>query len=235
MTAFQLSLPGFEGPVEALQPMVSARQLPLEELPLASIPAQFLAQTGSSTHFDLDLAGEVMSAVSRLMLMKSMHLLATPHLDEEEEHSVRVPGTELPSLRAAAARLSERQDRHAFASAGRMGLVPRTIEPRPARLLADSWAHIRDREERGVAHAVVPPFVRLEVAVRRIMHRIQAGRRSLLSNVIGSGSRRDAVMYFLAMLELVRTGRARAEQSATFAEIVIERAHTGDRQSSRAG
>lgn len=235
MSPFQLSLPGFDGPVDALPSMVSARQLTLEEMPLAAIPAQFLEATRRQEQVDLEAAGEVLSAVSRLMLLKSIHLLAEPEDDPED---VSIGGSEdrrMPGLQEAAALLSAYQGRPAYSTPGDVDLVPRLTEPRSPVSLVNAWTHLRAREGRSIVRAAVPAFVRLEVAVSRLLSRLRTGTTVQLGTLLRGASRRDVVMHFLAVLELARAGQVAVRQDETFEEITLEWARPDAQQHIRAG
>lgn len=232
---FQLTLPGFEGPVDALPPLVSARRLEVDELPLAEIAAQFLAETQRREEVDLDQAGEVLSAVARLMLMKSIHLLAQPAEDEPEEAPVREPADDIELIREAARSLGLLQGMEMYPASDRPPLVPRRTQPRSPRLLLEAWNQLRVREAKRLVRASVPTFVRLEVAVSKLIGRLRAGRAVVLSHVIEGGGRRDVVVHFLAALELVRTRRARVTQPSLFGDITLEWIGVDDRAEQRAG
>jgi segregation and condensation protein A len=235
MTAgFQLSLPGFDGPVEELPAVVSARQLALDEIPLASIPSQFLAAAGGSDKIDLDLAGEVLAATARLMLMKSVQLLAQPQTDEEDER-VEGPRERDPALAGPTRALSERQGSRSYASVGRIDSVPRLSGTRPVRSLTQAWRAVIAREVDGPAHAAVPAFVRLEAAISRIIARVGHHAGTSFRKVLGRATREDAVMHFLATLELLRRGEVEAEQDELFGDIRLERANVDRERADRAG
>lgn len=235
--AFQLSLPGFDGPVEVLPSLVASRQLALDQLQLAEIPAQFLAATRRQEEIDLDVAGEVLASVARLMFMKSVQLLAQPvqETTDAEDGPPRHRTGDAGPVRAAALRLGELQGRESFPAPGRLDLVPRRTESRSPGLLLDAWRSIAERDARGVVRAVVPAFVKLEVAMSRMLRGLRGrGTLSFLGLVKGA-NRRDAVVHFLAALELVRRGQAVARQSGLFSDIALEWAEDAAERQSRAG
>lgn len=233
MTAgFQLTLPGFDGPVDELPAVVSARQLALEEIPLASIPSQFLAITTDGV--DLEIAGEVLAATARLMLMKSVQILAQPP-DAEDDMRVAAREDPDPGLLAPVLVLAERQGFTAYPSVGRADGVPRISEARPVHTLAEAWQSVQAREADGRIRAHVPAFVRLEAAISRIISRLSRGAGLSFRSMLGHASRQDVVMHFLATLELLRRGEAAVEQDQVFGDIRIGRASVGRERADRAG
>lgn len=234
MTAgFQLSLPGFEGPVDELPGAVSARQLALEEIPLASIPSQFLAVTGAG-NVDLDVAGEVLAATARLMLMKSVHLLSQPPTADQEE-TVGAVRERDPAFLTPALVLAGRQGSITYPSVGRVESVPRMSGTRPVQSLAEAWQAILTREADGRTRAAVPAFVRLEAAISRIISRLSRSAGVSFRKLLGRATREEAVMHFLATLELLRRGEAEAEQDALFGDIRLGRANDERERAERAG
>jgi segregation and condensation protein A len=214
---FQLSLPGFDGPVDELPSVVTARQLALDDIPLASIPTQFLAAARDGA-IDLDLAGDVLAATARLMLMKSAHLLAQPQ-EQDDEPELAAAREKDPRLLEPAAALAARQGTMLYPSVGRSESVPRIAGTRPVSGLVDAWRGMRSRETEGRARASVPAFVRLEVAVSRIISRLGRGVRVSLNNMLGRATREEVVMHFLAALELARRGDIQVEQDTLFGDI----------------
>lgn len=222
---FQLSLPGFDGSLEELPSVVSTRQLALDDIPLASIPSQFLAATDAGD-VDLDVAGEVLAATARLMLMKSVHLLAQPVEEEEDDPGTHGPRQRDETMVAPALMLATRQNAVMYPSVGRAGSIPRKAGTRPVGGLADAWKAMLARERHADAAAAVPAFVRLEVAMGRIVTALTGRPRASLQRLLGRATRREAVMGFLAALELVRRNEVQVEQREPFGEITLGR--TGD-------
>lgn len=230
---FQLSLPGFDGRVDELPAVISSRQLTLDEIPLASIPSQFLAAAAGGA-VDLELAGEVLSATARLVLLKSVHLLAQPLREDDEEPAPDVRERD-PALLAPALALAERQGRTSYPSAGRAGSIPRLTETWSVVGLTDAWRSLLTREVDGRARASLPPFVRLETAISRIISRLASAAEISFRRVTGRASREDTVMHFLAALELVRRGEVEARQDKLFGDIHLGRSGDKQKRADRAG
>lgn len=222
MAAFQLSLPGFDGPVESLAPLVSARRLALDEIALAEIPAQFLAETKRQEVIDLELAGEIAATTARLMLLKSAQLLAEPVDDEDEPVSPIHDEETAEAFRRAARRLSYSQGAEMFPSHGRLDLVPQRKETRPADLLGQSWRSLLARQAAEAVRAAVPAFLRLETAVSGLIARLRGGAPVSFHRSVRGGTRRDVVVHFLAALELIRRRQATATQTRLFSDITLE-------------
>ncbi len=81
----QLSLPGFEGSADAFLALVAQHKVAADEVPVADVTRQFLSHMTEMQHLNLQLAGELMAASARLMLMKSSQLLVQPDSDQDAD------------------------------------------------------------------------------------------------------------------------------------------------------
>jgi chromatin segregation and condensation protein Rec8/ScpA/Scc1 (kleisin family) len=78
-------------------------------------------------------------------------------------------------------------------------------------------------------------FVRLEQAVTSVMRRVAAGSTVSLRSMVHGGNRTDAVMHFLAVLELVRRRRIEVTQVSIEDDILVRQVHDAAEADSRAG
>jgi segregation and condensation protein A len=231
----QLRLTWFEGTAESLLRDVETGKRAAEEISVSEICDQWLVSLRQREDVDLGAAGEMVRAGARLAAMKSAHLLATPmevDIDDEAEPAQSDP---MPGLSEATYFLREVEACETFALASNANLVERRLEPRPASLLISALAELRRRHDRTV-RVSVPAFVRLEVAVSRLIRTLRAGARLSLQRLLHGSSRQDAVTHFLAVLELLRMRRVAVEQDDLFADITMEW-HDGEQDdaASRAG
>jgi segregation and condensation protein A len=224
-----------EGPETTSALVASARQLlqsaadksqQIEEIALTDLISRYLDALSTGKTLELDEAGEFVLLAARLMVLKSEHLL--PHetvsdRDDEPEGRSRSILIDRVAIASGASFLHDRYGHESFAPLPHPYTVERPIEPRSPSLLTRTWAQMQKRSGETVRHVVAPAFVRLEVAVSTIIRNLRSGQKVRLGRLLRDASRQDAVMHFLAVLELVRIGQARAEQPGLFADIVIER------------
>ncbi|MBV9279101.1 MAG: hypothetical protein JOZ41_03375, partial [Chloroflexi bacterium] len=170
---FQLSLPEFEGPVPELVRLVEEGRMVARALPLAALTGQVVAQIQPDESLDLHAAGDFLRAATRLMLLKSESLLPTtaPPSDPVEDFPAESPDrlVEQPGFRRAAGLLAEQQGAESFPAAPRIGAVARATEPRPPSLLRRAWEELRKRQGDPAVHVAPPVFLRLEVALSRLI------------------------------------------------------------------
>lgn len=235
MMNVQLQLPGFEGSAAALVGEVEQGKRGLEDVSVAAVSAQFRDWLADRDDVDLLAAGELLQAGARLAALKSAHLLATPsaHTTEDEELIAAAPADPLPEY--VGSWLNERQGPVVFAPAGPVDLVPRRIVPRSPQLLLAAFGEMEQRQTRQPSRLPVPAFLRLEVAVSSLIRRLKSGAQLSLHRLLRGGSRQDAVVHFLAVLDLVRRRQAAASQLTIFGDITVEWAEHAAGAESRAG
>src|SRR5688572_2065495 len=83
MRSFSVQLPQYEGPLELLLSIVRRNELPITDLPLAPIAAQYLAYIREAEALDVNLGMEWVDMAARLIQWKSSSLLpADPTLPD---------------------------------------------------------------------------------------------------------------------------------------------------------
>jgi len=70
--------------------------------------------------------------------------------------------------------------------------------------------------------AAVAPVLALEDVIKNVHARISQGIRARFSELTKTANRQEVIVYFLAMLELVRHGGASVTQDKLFSDITIE-------------
>ncbi len=238
LSTMQLSLPGFEGPVDAFVTMVSRHKFAAGEVPVAEVTRQCLSHLVQESTLDLELAGELMAASARLMVMKSSDLLAMPIHQEDDDleagssdKSALVPFSDSISL------LHEYQGRESFPLSGPpVGLAPR-LEPRPSRLLLSAWSTMASRAGAARARLAVqaPSFIRLEAAISGLIRRLSQMPALSFFQMVRDSSRGDVVVHFLAVLELTRLSKIHTRQASLFGDIHVERTENAAQTNSRVG
>jgi segregation and condensation protein A len=173
---------------------------------------------------DLELHAEVVCRIARLLAAQSGRLLALPADEDGEDLS---PETWDPAamerVRTLAVLLREHEGDETFPGPIPAGLPERPVEPRAPSILLRAWNEMRDRARLEAVRVPVLSFVSLETALSDFIRRLRGVGRLSFKQVLGRCDRQEAVVRFLALLELVRQRRAVAAQDALFDEIMIER------------
>lgn len=230
---FQLHLPGFDGPVDELARRVEQRHLPPSQLPLTDITRQFSGYMESAETLDLAAVADFVSTVARLMLWKSRALLQEEETVAEDDAIPAEQRGRDEELIAGAHLLRMREGTEMFSAPPREMEKPR--EPYAPSLLHRAWSDIEERTHSAAVDVAVPAFVRLEVALSRIVRGLRSQGRLRFTRLLRGSSRGDVVMHFLALLELIRRGEAIVEQSQPFGDIECAPSRQDEPLASRIG
>jgi segregation and condensation protein A len=226
----------FEGPLDLLLHLCRTNEVDLARLPIRTITDQYLAHLESIQFQDLEVAGAFLVMAATLIYLKSKLLLppderAEEALDEEGEllrQELEERLREYARVKELGAWLAQREAEQALLL-GRPGSELPLPEEIP---LEDLSVHLLERAHRALLEQLQRDRARevepSPLSVLERMGEILALLRdtwSLLFSAVAGGSRvrAELVVTFLALLELVRLGQARARQAEPFGEIVIER------------
>lgn len=226
------SLPSFEGPLSLLLHLIRSNELDIYDIPIAEIARQYLEHAALIEELDLAEAGEYVVLAATLIEIKSRMLLPAPPPapGEEEPEDPRAELVqrllEYEQYQGAVETLRgwEELRRHLYFR-GALENADDYVLPIPEgeaapRQLVDALR--RMLAEAGVGDrpvTVVTPRKRLTLRLKmaEVVRRLSsAGTEGLPFEALFSlpGPRGEIVLAFLALLELLRIGRARFEQAA---------------------
>jgi segregation and condensation protein A len=228
----------FEGPLDLLLHLARTAEIDLARLPIRRITDQYLAYLESVQFRDLDDAGAFLVLAATLVYLKSRLLLPPADTTEESlEEDAELLRQELEARLRAYARVKE------------IGVWLRERETEWSTRFTRTWSELpvpeylpieslslwdltgsyraflsrlaqaepmRDVEPEG------PPLLERMAMIAGVL---EQSWYVLFSTLLGaSPPRPEVVVTLLAVLELVRLQRARAQQRELFGDIVIERA-----------
>ena len=232
--SFTVKAQEFEGPLEALLNMIEARKLSISEVNLASVCDSYLAYIESLPELPLGETSQFILVASTLLLIKSRSLLPLLELSREERESVEELERRL--VRLAQVRKAARLLRKQWGTSPM--LLPRAAPAQPIRFapgeaslhaLASAVARIIRTLPKPAAlrEAIVAPVRALDEVIGEVRDRLRRAARATFSDLTKTASREERIVYFLAMLELVRSGSASVAQETLFSDIMIEIEQTG--------
>ncbi len=230
----ELDLDAFEGPFDLLLTLLLKEALEPREVDVVGIVAAFLERLGERDEIDLEACGEFLVLISALLELKARGLFPEEAADleglepEEAAEELARRLAEYRRMKEAAQWLLER-----LATEGdrwyRLGPAP--LAPRPERVLAPQDPEQLAGALRGLA--ADPPNVSLShMALRfppvsQFLERFRAllMRRKLFDfdAEVGTLSRVEQAVAFLALLELRKAGEIGLSQAAPFAPIRVSR------------
>ncbi|HEY3172447.1 MAG TPA: segregation/condensation protein A [Thermoanaerobaculia bacterium] len=227
-----IAISAFAGPFDLLLHLIRVNQVSITDIPIAEITEQYTAYLDAMRELDLDIASEYVAMAAELIYIKSRMLLPRPPGASEES-----PLEDLARRLAEYERYKNAAETFHEVDALRAGLwarPPTAPPPSPDGetlevSLFDLIGAFRQATERyRLAH---PPA--LEIRHQRfsvhekmedLLARLDEKRTLPLLEFLGEMQfRAEAVTAFLAALELIRLGVARAFQRAAFGEIHVTR------------
>lgn len=226
----------FEGPFDLLLHLCRTNEIDLAALPVRAITDQYLTHLEALEFRDLEVAGAYLVMAATLIYLKSK-LLVPP--DETQEEQLDEDGLSLrlelearlreyARVKALGAWLAAREAAQSLIW-GRPGSALPPPEEVP---LEDLSVHLLERALRRLLEEQLrqrprdiepnPPSVLERMTL--ILTVLRDTWSLLFSSLTGGDrTRSEIVVSLLAVLELVRLGRVKTQQTELFGEIVIER------------
>jgi segregation and condensation protein A len=220
--------------LDLLLHLIRDQKLDILDLPMASVTKQYMGYLLLMEELNLEIAAEFIAMAAQLVQIKSRMLLPVPPKEGEAED----PREELiqkllayQAVKEAAKELSEMECNWLNVMYTRSLDIQehaRTEEEPIAATLADLLGAYRDALKRMLP----PPPVEVRTPSKSLEQRIHEVLELLhdtdwlpfVELLIQSRSREDLVLTFLALLELVKSGRAKLVQTEIFGEIRVHAA-----------
>src|SRR6266513_1214057 len=224
-----VNTPVFEGPLELLLALAEREEVDIFQVSLARVTDAYLAEIAQRETPDPQEMAEFLWMAARLLLLKSIRLLPgeTPNEEETEllgwEDEVRQRLEEYRAYKEIAGELLERAQQESFAfppparpvEAGgqeapldvdflvaAFNSVLARIPPRPLVVHGRTWT--------------------LQEKLDLISDRLRQGPIELIELILESQDRLEAVVTFVAVLELIRRSVVRVRQKERFGPIHVE-------------
>ena len=87
--AYEVTIDGFEGPLDLLLYLIQKNKIDIYDIPIAQITQQYLSYINKWKELDLDIASEFIVMASRLLEIKSRSLLPRASKDDESEEDMK--------------------------------------------------------------------------------------------------------------------------------------------------
>jgi segregation and condensation protein A len=230
-TAVTFKLERFEGPLDLLLHLIKRDEIDIYDIPIAHITQQYLAYLDLMRSFDLEVAGEFLVMAATLMRIKARMLLPVPPAEEEELEDPREGLVqrllEYRQFKEAAGTLQSRElERRLHFE---RGMVPGEDETGPLPLapatlfdLLDALNRVLSRLPERTVYEVQGEIFTIEEKMALIQRRLAEEGTLLFGTLLEACRvRLEAIVVFMALLELVRLGEVRVLQSELFGEITL--------------
>ncbi len=229
--ALTVTTPVFEGPLELLLALAEREEVDILQVSLAELTDAYVGEVMALAAPDPREMADFLWTAARLLLLKSIRLLPGEHPEEEEtdllgwEEDVRRRLAEYRLYKAMAEDLMRRagEERYAFPPPARTIDAEGQEEPLEVALLLTAFQSVLAR---------IPPRPLVfqgrswtpEEKMAVLEERLARGPVDFVALLLESEDRLEAVVAFVAMLELLRRGRIRLRQREAFGDIWLEAA-----------
>jgi len=241
----RFTLPTFEGPLDLLLQLIRENEVDIYDIPIAEITRQYLERLARWHDLDLTRAGDYLVMAATLLEIKSRMLLPKPDAGADDEPDPRAELVQrLVEYQRFADAVGSLRDWEEFRS--RLHFRSALENPDDYRLPAEpgslrgvDLARILESilDAAGVESEAVSAVVpRQRVSLRLKMAEIMRAARAEPQGISFAGLIRDAselfdiVIAFLAVLELLRTGRVRVIQRRPLSDFRIAVRDEGEQE-----
>lgn len=236
---YQVRLDVFQGPFDLLLQLISKRRVDVTHVDLADITQDFLASLKGIDQLDLETATRFLVVAATLVELKAARLLPREQQDELEDllgearDMLYARLLEYRAFRDAASdlqgRLAAHGDHHGRAA---------PLDPVWRRLLPDAALGVGIEDLARMAALATAPrpeptirmdhirhgFISIQDAASRVLDAVTApGDTTHFRSLVTGQSRGDAIVFFLAMLELYKLGHLDLDQPDHHGELTVER------------
>jgi segregation and condensation protein A len=230
---YRVQLDVFTGPLDLLLYLIRRDELDIQDIPIARLTEQYLAYVHVLEQIDPNAAGEFLVMASTLVELKSRALLPTPPLEPMED-DLADPRTTLVRQLLEYKRFKDAAEELKRAGDERAQRFPRQPADLPKELqgveleeaqvwdLLEAFGRVMTAIGRGpTQHQVQYDDTPIELWQAEILTVLAQEAVTFQTLFDGQTNRSEIVGRFLAILELIRSGRVRAEQDRNFGTIYL--------------
>lgn len=232
--AVHIRLKQFDGPLDLLLHLIGRAKIDLKDVFVSEITEQYIEAVQSAPDFDMDEASEFVAMAALLLEIKSRSLLPKPPKEDEED-----PEQQLLQRLIAYKQFKETAQRMAeFEKNARevFGKLPEEYPLPPPEIEIDGltlqalWEALRRVQERAPKEAEEAVFqlrnihrdnFTVEGCMEAIESRLSVGTVRFTQLFSGAPDREEVVTLFMALLELLKLGKAHVMQTGTFGDMTL--------------
>ena len=227
MSAIDIHLENFEGPLDLLMHLIKKNNLDIYDIPISNITAEYLQYLDVMKSLNLEVAGEFLVMAATLMQIKAKMLLPAPEVQDGENG---------PDPRGALVSMLEEYQRYKEASREMNGRFNKFKDSfyRGSPVFTSEEKYL-DLDFYALMDAVKRAFVRVEASreveadqfpiesrVAKIEKMLEGREWLLLDEVFSSETKRLGVITcFMALLELVKQRKIVISQDEAYTEVRI--------------
>lgn len=228
---FSVTTQVFEGPLSLLLDLIEKRKLLINEISLSQVTNSFLEFVSILEQKDLYKLTDFLSIASTLILIKSKSLL--PQIDLNPEETTEIEDLELRLKLLQIIRGASKEIKSAFGKSpafSRLHVKKQIIKFSPTdqidvlkmKWFIDQALHHLPKTEKKPEKRVAKT-ISLEQMMNKVINRVRQNMTISFRTLSGEHKeKKNVIISFLAILELVKLGNVDANQSETFDDILVE-------------
>ena len=235
MEQINYRLDSFEGPLDLLLMLIQKNKVDIMDIPIADITDQFIEIIESDENAGLDETGEFLVMASQLLYIKSKMLLPKPEVEEEEDPRADLAQRLLEYKKYKEASEELRKNEFStwhmiFRESEKIDFpLPEYNRHHETDELILAFENIMSRklrrmkpEKRAFSGIVGREKVSIDDMVEKICKRLsRRGKISFRSLFIGEMSKPEMIATFLAVLEMIKLSKLRADSEEGTGEIML--------------
>lgn len=222
----------FSGPIEKLLELIEEKKMEITELNLADVTADFLKYLEKLESVESRLLADFIVVASKLLLIKSKAILPGLPLTEDEEKDIKDLEARISfyqQFKPAIAILKNMAEQKKFSFSrplffGRPAIFypPKNLNNETLRRAIDSaleaLKEISTRETKVIESSIIS----LEEKIKEVVSRLDGGTQ-YFGKIAKEKSRAEIIVFFLALLHLLREQMIKVEQEQVFDDIIIKK------------
>jgi segregation and condensation protein A len=226
-TRYEVKTDHFEGPLDLLLDMIEKRKLFINDISLSAIADDYISYVQKMENFPVSYTANFVLVASTLVLIKSKSLLPNLELNEEEKESIEDLELRLKIYKEFKAiskkigemygsniiyaKLENRNRQIVFSPPEKLSLLEMQNS------IQNVLKNLPIKAE--PPRATVKKIMSLEEMMDNLAKRVESSLRLSFRSFASKEEKVNAIVGFLAMLELVKRGVISVKQDATFSDI----------------
>ena len=234
MTAYQIKMENFEGPLDLLCHLVEKNKMNICDIKINDITNQYLDYLQMMQEMNLEITSEFIIMASRLIYLKSKTLLPIEEDEQEEEIDLVQMLIEYKRYKETTIGLKERLEEYGkkfYRQPEKIELPKGKLEKTySAMFIPDTYATIINREIEkknknadNIEKIAVSEKVTIRSKIKEILKQLWTKRTFVFNKIFNTKkqTKTEIVTAFLGLLELSKMNKVKITQNSLFGDIEV--------------
>lgn len=228
---YKIKLEKFEGPLELLLQLIENQKLEITEVSLAQVTNQYIEYIHTATAVNPEEIADFLLVAAKLLYMKSKEILPGAIWDEEEEIDLEKQ-LKIYKEYYEASKVIDKMAKAENFTYSRLAPIKKEIEAGfypPKKLtkaiMRDLFSNALKRLEPiiYIPQAIIAKTITITEKIKQIREAIKKSISLNFKELLKKGGKADAIISFLAMLELIKQQDIEVYQEGLFNDITIKK------------